>query len=210
MMASAQVAHALDALEARGARAFDAPTCDCVRALIARAEALDLTARTLLHERARVHVQRLALRFDRARADAERRLDAAERAHGDLPIERAALARGELGALRYGLRRLEARSAWPAPRERQRSAHDYEASLAELSASFTVARAVDTVPEHAGPYNPVRIATDLLAWIGRLSPIYLTTQLNRLEELASMLELPDPASPPEQPRKARRASKARA
>lgn len=204
MMAAAEVADVLEALEARGARAFDAPSCDCVRALLARAEVLDAAAGRLLRERAGVHLERLARRYDQARAAAERRLDAAERVHGALPAERAALTRGELVALRRGLRRLEHRSAPSAPRERRRAAQEYRGSLAELSASFTVARAVDTVPEHAGPYNPVRIATDLLAWIGRLSPIYLTAQLSRLEELASLLELPDPASPPPAPRKARR------
>ena len=36
----AAVERALDALEAEGARLFDAPSCDCVRTLITRAEEL--------------------------------------------------------------------------------------------------------------------------------------------------------------------------
>jgi Protein of unknown function (DUF2894) len=198
------VEQALDALEARGARAFDAASCDCVRALITRSEGMEPRAGALVVGRARVHVDRLAARFEKARADTERLLTAAEQLHGALPTLRSALERGELLTVRRNLRKLG--SSTPQPRatpprlaheERGRRAGEYENSLAELVASFALARAVDVVPEHAGPYNPLRIASDLLERMRSVSPIYLTAQLNRLEELASMMalpELPEPAS----------------
>jgi hypothetical protein len=196
----AGIEQALDALEARGARAFDAASCDCVRSLITRCEALEPRAAALLTQRAEVHVERLTLRFDKARADTERMLATAEEAHGPLPTQRAALARGELLHVRRALRRLgslPARSTELTRGDRGKRASDYESSLAELVASLALARAVDVVPEHAGPYNPLRIASDLLERMRNVSPIYLTAQLNRLEELASMMalpELPEPAS----------------
>jgi hypothetical protein len=190
---------ALDALEADGARLFDAPSCDCVRTLITRAEELGGRAGELLVERAAAHVDRLRTRFFAARSEVERRITEAERHKGPLPVLRALLARGELVSVRRKLRRLtsEPPPALAPPeraareQEKQRGTNDYEESLAELVASFALARAVDVVPEHAGPYNPLRIASDLLARMRTVSPIYLTAQLNRLEELASMMELPE-------------------
>lgn len=190
---------ALDALEADGARLFDAPSCDCVRTLITRAEELGGRAGELLVERAQAHVDRLRARFYAARSEVERRITEAEQHKGPLPKLRELLARGELGSVRRKLRRLatEPPPALAPPeraareREKQRGTSDYEESLAELVASFALARAVDVVPEHAGPYNPLRIASDLLARMRTVSPIYLTAQLNRLEELASMMELPE-------------------
>lgn len=67
----------------------------------------------------------------------------------------------------------------------------YEDSVAALVASFALARAVDVVPEDAGPYNPLRIASSTLDRMREISPFFLTVQLNRLEELASLLALPE-------------------
>jgi hypothetical protein len=192
----ADVERVLDALEARGARAFDSASCDCVRALITRGEKLDVKAVELLARRAQVHVERLEQRFDKARVDTARLLDAAERAHGAQSKLRAAFERGDLGTVRRALRKLGASPPRPTPIRRP-DAHEYEDSLAEMVASFALARAVDVVPQDAGPYNPLRIASDLLERMRKVSPIYLTAQLNRLEELASMMalpELPDAAS----------------
>jgi hypothetical protein len=76
----------------------------------------------------------------------------------------------------------------------------YEDSVADLVASFALARAVDVVPQDAGPYNALRIASDALDTMRAVSPFYLTVQLNRLEELASLLTLPDlPEKPKPQP-----------
>ncbi|MET0287307.1 MAG: DUF2894 domain-containing protein [Polyangiales bacterium] len=188
------VERALDALEARGARAFDSASCDCVRALVTRGEKLEGKAGELLASRAQVHVERLTARFDKARVDTARLLDSAERTHGTLTKLRTAFERGDLGTVRRALRKLGGMPPKPAP-VTKRDAHEYEDSLAEMVASFALARAVDVVPQDAGPYNPLRIASDLLERMRKVSPIYLTAQLNRLEELASMMELPELPEP---------------
>lgn len=194
---------ALAALEQRGGRAYDAISCDCVRALLQRASESPPRAAALLIERAAVHVQRLAGRFDRARAALEARIAAAEATFGELPEERAACARGELVNARRSLRR---RACWPAALARLATGapalervDDYQAASNEWVAVSALARAVDVVPEQAGPYNPLRIASDLLERIRAVSPTYLSAQLSRLEQLASMLalpELPEPAPKP--------------
>lgn len=203
-----ELTHVLDALEARGARAFDAVECECVRELIARAGALNARAAALLLPRAQERLQRLHERFDADRAQTAERLGVAEQLHGDLPQLRAAFERGELSHVRRALRRLRSTPPRRRANHHERCARQYDAALAELLGSITVAQAVDTVPEHSGPYNSLRIATDLLACISAVSPIYLTAQLTRLEELARMLALPAPPEPP-RPSKAvqRRTSK---
>jgi len=190
-----EVERALDALEARGARLFDAPTCACVRALVTRAEELGGETGRILTERAESHFTRLRTRFEAARAEARERLAMLERDRGALPELRDLLEIGDLTRLRRALRRLKQRPLVlgqldEATTQRTRAV-EYEDSLAELVASFALARAVDVVPNHAGPYNPLRIASDLLARMRAVSPLYLTVQLNRLEELASLLSLPE-------------------
>jgi hypothetical protein len=191
----AETERALDALEARGARLFDAPTCGCVRTLIARAEELEGESARLLSERAADHLERLRARFERARAEAREKLARVERDHGVRSELRDLLEIGELVKLRRALRHLRQRPAAIALASRASSARkqtsEYEESLAELVASLALARAVDIVPKQAGPYNPLRIASELLARMQAVSPLYLTAQLNRLEELASLLSLPE-------------------
>ena len=198
-MEPASVAQALEALEAAGARGFDADGCECVRALLGRAEQLGGAAGSLLAERALSHVQRLEARMERAKATAAQLLERIEGEHGELPGERAALARCELTQLRRQLRRiarLPAGGTALVNGDRMASVQAYEASASELLASFAIARARDVVPEQAGPYNPLRIASDLLERIRDVSPIYLTAQLHRLDELGSMLSLPELPEPP--------------
>ncbi|MDB4986801.1 MAG: uncharacterized protein JWN04_1979 [Myxococcaceae bacterium] len=204
-MSLVEVERALDALEAHGARMFDAASCDCVRTLITRAEELGGRTAELLCERAAAHLDRLSARFERERTRAEAALRNLEQQRGPLSKLRELLSHGDVQPVRRKLRRLasEPIKAQPAtlPRVPQRrgrnsvDAADYEESLAELVASFALARALDVVPEHAGPYNPLRIASDLLTRMRSVSPIYLTAQLNRLEELASMMELPELPEP---------------
>jgi hypothetical protein len=76
-----------------------------------------------------------------------------------------------------------------------------------MVASLALARASDGIPADAGPYNPVRIASEVLDRMRAISPFYLTVQLNRLEELASLLSLPElpSARPVSQPAPKRRA-----
>ena len=199
--ALAELERALDALEARGARAFDAPSCDAVRTLIERAEQHGGRTAELLAERVGAHLGRLRERFGRTQERAAEQLSELERTHGPHEALRETLARGELSTVRRRLRRLassppiraSARKRTLPPERRDHP--DYEESLAELVASFALARADDVVPEHAGPYNPLRIASDLLSRMRTVSPLYLTAQLNRLEELASMMELPELPEP---------------
>jgi hypothetical protein len=195
----ASVERALDVLEAEGARSFDAASCDCVRTLLERAEELGGDTAALLAQRAHVHVERLADRFRRAGERTKRVLARVESERGKQPSAHDALTLGDVVRARRVLRRALHRpldrariSRMPA---KQRALLEYDDSVAELVASFALARALDVVPEHAGPYNPLRIASDLLSRMRTVSPIYLTAQLNRLEELASLLELPE--LPPE-------------
>jgi hypothetical protein len=197
----AAVESALEALETRGARAFDAAGCQCVRSLIARAKQLDARAAALLSSRAALHLQRLSERFDHAHSDTEHKLARLEATHGSLPRERALLSSCDLRALRRRLRHLEvvpehALSGEETARERGRRSNEYASAAADLVTAVALARATDIVPRHAGPYNPLRIASDLLARMRIVSPIYLTAQLKRLDELSSMLMLPELPEPP--------------
>jgi len=200
---------ALSALETRGARAFDPAGCDCVRALISRAQSLPERAGALLLVRAGAHLERLSSRFEAASARTEERLIAAEGSYGELPSERAALARGEFHRVGRSLRRIDrvpasygAAQLTRASHERSRQlrAQEYESAVSELVTSIVLARATDVVPEHAGPYNPLRIASDLLTRMRSVSPLYLGAQLKRLEELAGMLALPELPQQPQPPK----------
>jgi hypothetical protein len=208
-----QVEAELDALEARGARAYDAPACDCVRALLTRAEELGGATASILVGRAQSHVDSLRERFARDQQRVGARVQALEERAGTQLELRKALERGELTHVSRTARRLAMRpvsrmlrplsagheparsdepAAPPDPRGvRRKRAVSYEDSVAELVASFALARAVDVVPEDAGPYNPLRIASETLDSMRSLSPFYLTVQLNRLEELATLLALPE-------------------
>jgi hypothetical protein len=201
------VVDALAELEGLGARGFDAASCDCIRALIERAQELDARASGHLLERAMVHVASLSQRLQRERTRTERWLEAAEVKYGgELSAERQAFTQGDLTTVRRKLRRLASGTGASAStqvvlRQRHRVARtqDYETSRAELIAAFALARASDAVPEQAGPYNPLRIAADLLSRIRDVSPLYLTAQLQRLEELGSMLSLPELPQPVRKP-----------
>lgn len=201
------VASALAELEGLGARGFDAASCECIRALIERAQELDERAAVHLLERAMAHIERLSQRLQRERVRTERWLQAAEvRFGGELSSERHAFTQGDLLTVRRKLRRLASGTGASAStqvvlRQRHRVARtqDYETSRAELIAAFALARAADVVPEQAGPYNPLRIASELLSRIRDVSPLYLTAQLQRLEELGSMLSLPELPEPVRKP-----------
>lgn len=208
---------ALSALEARGARNYDAPACDCVRALIERGEELGGRVAERLGQRARAHLDALTARFERDLGRLETDLHAWEGRIGEQPRLRKRLAQGELLPVARRLRRYRtmppealttleaqpspgaARGARPMSLRRQRAVA-YEDSVAQLVAALALARANDGVPSDAGPYNPLRIASDLLDRMREISPFYLAVQLNRLEELGSLLSLPElPDEPPEPP-----------
>jgi hypothetical protein len=203
----------LERLEGRGAHAYDAASCDCVRALVEHAEQLGGEVAQRLHARAAAHLEALRARFERDRARVAEALEQAERVQGELPGLRRRLEGGELIAVARALRRRRAATAperrphAAAPRtvlDRSREALAtrrkrqlvYEDSVAQLVASLALARATDGVPADAGPYNPLRIASQVLDRMREISPFYLTVQLNRLEELASLLSLPELPPPP--------------
>lgn len=222
---AARVKQLLDSLEAAGARSYDAEACDCVRALLTRAEELSgpvgerLVARAFAHvcalrERYRQDQERVRARLERVDAEPEIR-DALEKLIARGELIRAARNLRRLSALPESARRSDpvpppeapsgrdrpsgASSPRSGPRsDRRRRAVTYEDSVAALVASFALARAVDVVPEDAGPYNPLRIASETLDRMREISPFYLTVQLNRLEELASLLSLPELPQAPEE------------
>jgi len=215
---------ALDALEADGARGFDGPACDCIRTLITQAERLGGAVAERLVVRAEAHLSALSARMNADRARVQEQLLAFEaKVDEPMPELHKQLVRGDITRVARTLRRLRQRPPKPAPTTalakiepshastrgpsprsrisvRQKQALAYEDSVAELVASFALARAVDVVPEDAGPYNALRIASEALDKMRALSPFYLTVQLNRLEELASLLSLPElPAKEPPAP-----------
>ena len=201
---------ALVELEARGARAYDAPACDCVDALLSRAEELGGGVATRLVMRAEAHVNALRTRFEADSARVSARVLAYEQEQGEQADLQRLLAGGDLARVARRVRRLRASGA-PAPRAlalkqgsggysfarmgppalRRKRVTAYEDSVAQLVATLALARATDVVPEDAGPYNPLRIASDVLERMRAVSPFYLAVQLNRLEELASLLSLPE-------------------
>jgi hypothetical protein len=218
----------LDALEARGGRAYDAPACDCVRTLLSRADALGGGVGARLRQRAAVHLDAIRQRFERDQQRLAAALAHSESAYGPQPELHKRLSSGDLSLVGRRLRRLQAlpstaavaslaSGAKRAPRsepaapvagrgasllsDRRRRVVAYEDSVAELVAALALARATDVVPSDAGPYNPLRIASELLDRMRAVSPFYLAVQLNRLEELGSLLGLPElPAPNQEKPR----------
>jgi hypothetical protein len=227
-LASAELRAALLELEARGARTYDAPACDCVHALLARADELGGGVATRLAQRAGAHLDALRTRFDADRTRVAERLSACEQERGEQADLRRLVASGDLVRAARRLRKLRVLPA-AAPRPlavrqpsdrsysradarvatsftranahvlRKRRVTAYEDSVAQMVATLAMARATDVVPEDAGPYNALRIASDALERMRAISPFYLAVQLNRLEELASLLTLPElPAS--EQPK----------
>lgn len=223
----------LDAIEAQGARIYDAPACDCVRTLLDRAEELGGAVGARLRDRASAHLDALTERFARYKQRVGQKLAATEEVHGELIELRKRFERGELVSTARTIRRLQLRPIYvrnlrnPSGNEqptgtsreqknshlsqRRKRAVAYEDSVAQLVAALALARATDVVPADAGPYNPLRIASEVLDRMREISPFYLAVQLNRLEELGSLLnlpELPPPPAPPQPEKKARSLGKA--
>jgi hypothetical protein len=200
-------------LEARGARAYDAAACDCVHALLSRADELGGGVAARLTLRAESHLSSLRARFDADRARLAEQLASCEATRGEQVELRRWLASGDLVRAGRRLRRLRVLPASAARSLavkqpvatsftranahvlRKKRVSVYEDSVAQMVATLAMARATEVVPEDAGPYNSLRIASDVLERLRAISPFYLAVQLNRLEELASLLSLPElPAS----------------
>ena len=204
---------ALEKLEAQGARHFDCEACDCIRGLLTSAENLGGGAGERLARRAAVHLASLEQQVSSERGRALEWIDQVE-GGGARQLLQQRVEQGQSVYVLRSLRRLRARAKLSGAKTRQavqaettqaqedassrsrRCAQAYEDSLADLVASFALARAVDTVPEGSGPYNSLRIASELLDGMRTVSPRYLTVQVNRLEELASLLTLPELPEPP--------------
>src|SRR5688500_16558887 len=105
----ASVEARLDALEAEGARSYDAPACDCVRTLLDRAAERGGPGAARVRERAWAHGEALAERYARDRQRIQQRLNETEAERGELPELRARLERGELTFAARAIRRWKVR-----------------------------------------------------------------------------------------------------
>lgn len=219
MSAAVAIEEALDSLEDAGARSIDAPGCDCVRRLLNNAEELGGGTAERLLARAQSHLDQVRQRVERARDKTSTRLtelqqrgmDPAgqlQQAFDDGDLQRVETAARQLrrtaGATRLARRPMGAQVS-PAGMARQRrrvSALRYDDSVAEWMASNALASAMRTVPRDAGPYNSLRIASRAIQHMGELSPTYLRAQLERLDELSSLMALPELEPPPKPKKKA--------
>ena len=103
---SADIRAALLELEARGARAYDEPACDCVHALLLRADELGGGVARRLSQRARAHLDALRARFDSEQARVAERLAACEEQRGEQADLRRLVGSGELVRAARRLRKL--------------------------------------------------------------------------------------------------------
>lgn len=190
------VSAGLERLERAGARQLDAPGCEMIRGLLARAEALEGEAREQLVVRAAARYADLEARLVARREVAiaemsrlkERGLDGGE-------VLEEALAAGDLERVMRAGRRARTREgrAHAAPRERP-STH-YGNALADLSTALSLAAAEDSPVEQVGLLNGTQLAARLLKFAGELSPAYRRSLVSRLVDLAPLLELPPIPAP---------------
>lgn len=213
--ALAQLEARLDSLTRSGAAAWDGPGVQLVRRLLDAAAGAEGELCAHLAERAGRHLERLAQAFSGGRTQAEAGLqELLDLGVPDAPRLRAKLESGELLELQRLRRRhrrrstaepslanrrdeLEARATargitspgtLASPSAELLAATLYRDALAGANASLALARAAASVPEHAGHYNPVRVASRALEALGD-HPAYLRAQLARLEVVALLKEL---------------------
>ncbi len=192
---------ALATLDADGVRAFDPAARALIGALLGRAEALGERAGKKLRARAEVRISLLGQAFASARARATNALSMLPGDAPSRPLLARALAAGDLTTVLFQARRYVRRSgsdlASAARLSKQSdAAARYERSFSELFAALDVARALDTLPEAAGPYNALTLAARTLGELGSLSPAYLRAQVMRLEDLGALIGLPPAPSLP--------------
>jgi hypothetical protein len=205
----------LDSLARSGATAWDGPGVQLVRRLLDAAAGADAELCAHLAERAERHLDRLAQAFSGGRARAEANIqDLLELGVADAESLRAKLASGallDLQRLRRRHRRrrqaepsvasrrdeLEARATargitspgtLESPSAELLAETLYRDALAGVNASLVLVRAAASLPEHAGHYNPVRVAGRALEALSN-HPAYLRAQLARLEVVALLQEL---------------------
>lgn len=97
---------------------------------------------------------------------------------------------------------LDARARARAPRG-PREALPSAVIAEEIRATAATARAVDQVPEAAGPYNGAAVAARALEELAALAPGYVSSYVAWLEDLAALAELPDARTASSRRREAR-------
>lgn len=213
----------LASLTQAGAAAWDEPGLQLVQRLTRAARQADAALCAHLQERAARHLDRLEEAFEANRAEAQASLQqlvalgVVDAAHGQAKLDAGAL--GEVQRLskrhRFGRRRVDASFAarrpdlearallrgitspgtLQAPSAELLAATLYRDAVAGASASLTVARAVAAVPEDAGHYNPMRVASRALEALSD-HPAYLQAQLARLEVVALLHPFTSPGKEP--------------
>jgi hypothetical protein len=96
--------------------------------------------------------------------------------------------------------------AVPGSEEQCEAADQYRATAGTLRAMLALDRALAGMPEGLGAYNSERVAAALLRRMAETSLLYLSTQLDRLDDLAELAALPLPEPPPP-PRKEKKKEK---
>ena len=114
------------------------------------------------------------------------------REHAALAVALAAgdFAAIQRAALRHARRPVNRAAEAVRVTRRRVAASHYERTSCEVFVALEVARALDTLPEAAGPYNALSLAARALGALGALSASYLRAQVSRLEDLGALLALP--------------------
>lgn len=190
----------LAALDEAGARTFDPAGFGLIGALLGRAERTFGGAADMLRARADARIDQLTKSFGTARARAREALATIPEEAANRAELTHALGSGDLVSVIRASKRHARRSlacSADAPRSsRHAMANTYERSFENVQAAFSVAHALDALPEASGPYNALSLAARTLVELGALSPAYLRAHVLRLEDLGALLQLPPPVTTP--------------
>lgn len=192
-----------DLAEAGGER-FDPPGYAFVLSLLAKSEALEGPASQRLHDRAIAQLEHHEARFEQSQQRARSELEALDESQCD-PTGRIARAyqSGDCLSVFRATRRHR-----PGPRKNERKdecaagdpataafedtpADRYRRAAAGVTTSLRLASAPAKVPEGAGPLNGDMLAARTLLALESISESYLISLTERLDDLATLLTLPD-------------------
>jgi len=188
-----------DLAEAGGER-FDPPGYAFVLSLLAKSEALQGPASQRLHDRAIAQLERQEARFEQGQERAQRELEALGKSQCD-PTGHIARAyeSGDCLSVFRATRRHR-----PTPRQDECAdngtaatpsgdtpADRYRRAAAAVTTSLHLASTQAQVPEGAGPYNGDMLAARALLALESISESYLISLTERLDDLATLLALPD-------------------
>ena len=212
---------ALAALKDQGAERFDASGWHYLDTLARHAAAHEGSVRRLLEAKLERAVAAFSARWEKARAAAATRLDAAGEKHPHAAAELQRLfAAGDFNALRYSLATLEAREHCAAlaglvsqlqPRQSPATALDSptidlktvresRATWARMSVDKQLALAMKQAPKNAGPINSHMLVLRSLAMMQAISPDYLNHFVSYVDTL--LLLEPDEKEAPAKRKKA--------